>query len=182
MNVLSTANPDVKIIEPSVFGDHRGFFLESWNQSAFQAADLPTQFVQDNHSRSQRGTLRGLHYQFQRPQGKLVRVVSGCVFDVAVDLRRSSPHFGQSVAVELSAENHRMLWIPPGFAHGFLVLSETADFVYKCTDYYFPDYERSLIWNDATLQIRWPIALGEQPLLSAKDKAGLPLSECSTFA
>ncbi len=181
MQVIDTAIPDVKIIEPKVWGDHRGFFLESWNQSAFDAAGLPLRFVQDNHSRSSKGILRGLHYQLIKPQGKLVRIVAGAVFDVAVDMRRSSPSFGRSVGVELSADNHRMLWVPPGFAHGFLVLSDSADFVYKCTDFYTPEHERSLLWNDPVLKIDWPLAAGQQPTLAAKDAAGMPLSTADTY-
>ncbi|MDD1608437.1 MAG: dTDP-4-dehydrorhamnose 3,5-epimerase, partial [Methylococcaceae bacterium] len=158
MKVIPTAIPDVLILEPNVFGDVRGFFYESFNQNAFaQATGLDVQFVQDNHSRSSQGVLRGLHYQIQQPQGKLVRVVRGAVFDVVVDIRRSSPTFGQAVGLELSEENHRQLWIPPGFAHGFLVLSDRAEFLYKTTDYYAPEFERCLIWNDATIGIEWPL-------------------------
>lgn len=176
MNVTPTAIPDVLIIEPKVFGDERGFFLESYNQRAFsQATGLDVQFVQDNHSRSARGVLRGLHYQLQQPQGKLVRVVQGEVFDVAVDLRKSSPTFGQWVGETLSADNKRQLWIPQGFAHGFVVLSETAEFLYKTTDYYAPAHERCIAWNDPTIGIVWPQGL--QPQLSAKDQAGLPLAQ-----
>lgn len=176
MNVTPTAIPDVLIIEPKVFGDERGFFLESFNQRAFsQATGLDVQFVQDNHSRSARGVLRGLHYQLQQPQGKLVRVVQGEVFDVAVDLRKSSPTFGQWVGETLSADNKRQLWIPQGFAHGFVVLSETAEFLYKTTDYYAPAHERCIAWNDPTIGIVWPQGL--QPQLSAKDQAGLPLAQ-----
>jgi dTDP-4-dehydrorhamnose 3,5-epimerase len=182
MRVTDTAIPDVKLIEPTVFGDQRGCFLESWNRTTFEAAGLPTDFVQDNHSRSCRGTLRGLHYQLQRPQGKLVRVVSGEVFDVVVDMRRSSATFGSSVGVSLSSENHRMLWVPPGFAHGFLVVSESADFVYKCTDYYFPQFECSLLWNDPSLNIAWPLDLGQAPILSAKDSVGRLLADAQTYA
>ncbi|WP_119964575.1 dTDP-4-dehydrorhamnose 3,5-epimerase [Simplicispira lacusdiani] len=164
--------PDVVLIEPKVFGDARGFFFESFNQRAFnEATGTNHEFVQDNHSRSSKGVLRGLHYQIQQPQGKLVRVVQGAVFDVAVDVRRSSPTFGQWVGVELSAENHRQLWVPPGFAHGFLVLSESADFLYKTTDYYAPQHERSIAWNDPQIGVVWPVVHGEQPLLSAKDRA-----------
>jgi dTDP-4-dehydrorhamnose 3,5-epimerase len=181
VKILSTTLPDVKIIEPTVFGDQRGFFMETWNIASFTAAGLPMQFVQDNHSRSAKGILRGLHYQIQKAQGKLVRVVSGAVYDVAVDLRRSSPTFGQSVGVELSAQNQRMLWVPPGFAHGFLVLSETADFVYKCTELYAPQHEQSLLWNDPALNIDWPLEPGRQPILAAKDAAGKPLSEALTY-
>lgn len=181
MKVIPTAIPDVLIIEPRVFGDPRGFFFESFNQRAFnQATGLDVQFVQDNHSRSVKNVLRGLHYQIQQPQGKLVRVVQGAVFDVAVDIRRSSPTFGQYAAVELSAENKRMLWIPEGFAHGFVVVSDTAEFLYKTTDYWAPEFERSIAWNDPTIGIHWPIQ-GE-PSLSAKDQQALPLAKAEHFA
>ncbi len=170
MNVISTAIPDVKIIEPKVFGDARGFFFESFNQNAFnEATDTNHQFVQDNHSRSAQGVLRGLHYQIQRPQGKLVRVVRGAVFDVAVDIRKTSPTFGQWVGAELSEDNYRQLWVPPGFAHGFVVLSETADFLYKTTDYYAPQFERCIAWDDPALAILWPV---RTPRLSEKDAKG----------
>lgn len=181
MNVVNTAIPDLLILEPRVFGDARGFFMESFNARAFQeATGLDVDFVQDNHSRSTRGVLRGLHYQIQQPQGKLVRVVRGAVFDVAVDLRKASPTFGKWHGVELSEDNNRQLWIPPGFAHGFLVTSESADFLYKTTDYYAPEFERSLAWNDPAVGVEWPLT-GE-PALSAKDVAGKPLAECATFA
>ena len=181
MNIIQTAIPDVLIIQPKVFGDARGFFLESFNQQRFeQQTGLAPNFVQDNHSRSARGVLRGLHYQVRQPQGKLVRVIAGEVFDVCVDLRRSSPTFGRSVSLLLSAENHQQLWIPPGFAHGFLVTSESADFVYKTTDYYAPEFERALLWNDPALDIAWPLA--DTPILSAKDSAGLLLSQAETYA
>ena len=172
MRVVSTAIPDVLILEPKVFGDERGFFLESWNQRAFDnAVGAATSFVQDNHSRSCRGVLRGLHYQLTKPQGKLVRVTAGAVFDVAVDVRRGSPTLGRWVGVELSAANARQMWIPPGFAHGFVVLTETADFQYKATDYYAPQDERTIAWNDASLAIQWPTP--ECMLqLSAKDQQG----------
>jgi len=181
MNVIQTAMPGVVIIEPKVFGDDRGFFYESYNQRSFEelTGTAPV-FVQDNHSRSARGVLRGLHYQIQQTQGKLVRVTAGEVFDVCVDLRRSSPTFGQSVSVILSAENHRQFWVPPGFAHGFLVTSDSAEFLYKTTDYYAPQYERSLLWNDPALGIDWP--LQQEPLLSVKDKAGVPLASAEVFA
>jgi dTDP-4-dehydrorhamnose 3,5-epimerase len=180
MNIVPTVIPDVLIVEPKVFGDSRGFFFESFNQRQFeQLTGFAPSFVQDNHSRSARGVLRGLHYQIQQPQGKLVRVIAGEVFDVCVDMRRSSPTFGKSVCVTLSADNYRQLWIPPGFAHGFLVTSESADFVYKTTDYYAPAYERSVLWNDAALAIPWP--LDGEPLLSEKDKAGTPLAQAETF-
>ena len=180
MKVTPTAIPDVLVIEPRVFGDARGFFLESWNRRAFaEAIGHDVDFVQDNHSASERNVLRGLHYQLRQAQGKLVRVIAGEVFDVAVDLRRSSPTFGKWIGERLSAENHRMLWVPPGFAHGFLVLSERAEFLYKTTDYYAPEHERSLLWNDPALAIDWPLA-GE-PLLKPKDAAGTPLAQAETF-
>ena len=180
MKVTPTTIADVLIIEPKVFGDARGFFYESFNQKAFnEATGTDYQFVQDNHSRSSKGVLRGLHYQIQQPQGKLVRVVLGSVFDVAVDIRKSSPTFGQWVGVELSEENHRQLWVPPGFAHGFLVLSETAEFLYKTTDYYAPEYERCIAWNDPAIGIQWPLMA--EPSLSAKDQQGLALSDAETF-
>jgi dTDP-4-dehydrorhamnose 3,5-epimerase len=179
MNVKQTEIAGVMIVEPDVFVDSRGFFLESWNARSFEnAVGCDVKFVQDNHSRSSRGVLRGLHYQIRQPQGKLVRVVSGCVFDVAVDLRRSSPTFGRWVGVELSADNHRQLWIPPGLAHGYFVLSETADFLYKATDYYAPEHERCVIWNDPDIAIAWPNDIA--PILSAKDLKGLPLREAQT--
>jgi dTDP-4-dehydrorhamnose 3,5-epimerase len=162
MNIEALAIPEVLLITPRVFGDARGFFLESWNRRSFAAAGLDLDFVQDNHSRSQRGVLRGLHYQIRQPQGKLVRVVAGEVFDVAVDLRRSSPHFGRWVGARLSADNAQMLWVPPGFAHGFLVLSEQADFLYKTTDYYLPEAERCLRWDDPSVGVQWPLAPGSQ--------------------
>ena len=181
MNLIATAIPDLKIIEPKVFGDARGFFYESFNQRRFnELVGREVQFVQDNHSRSARHVLRGLHYQIQQAQGKLVRVVQGTVYDVAVDLRRSSPTFGQHVGVELSAENKRMFWIPEGFAHGFVVLSESAEFLYKTTDYWAPEFERSLAWNDPALAIDWP--LSEAPALSAKDQQGKQLAEAECFA
>ena len=181
MNAIKTAIPDVIIIKPKVFGDTRGFFYESFNQRQFQElTGLAPVFVQDNHSRSARGVLRGLHYQLQQTQGKLVRVTSGEVFDVCVDLRRSSPTFGKSVSVILSAENYRQLWVPPGFAHGFLVTSDNAEFLYKTTDYYAPQFERSLLWNDPVLGIEWP--LQQEPLLSVKDKSGIPLATADVFA
>lgn len=176
-----TKIPGVLILQPQVFGDARGFFLESFNARDFaQATGLDVHFVQDNHSKSARGVLRGLHYQIAHAQGKLVRVVQGEVFDVVVDLRRSSPTFGQWDGVHLSAENHRQLWIPPGFAHGFVVLSESAEFLYKTTDYWYPAHERSLLWNDPALGIDWPIDFA--PVLAAKDAAALPLAEAACFA
>ena len=182
MKATPTRLPEVLLIEPQVFGDARGFFMESFNQRAFDAAvGHPVTFVQDNHSRSARGVLRGLHYQLPpHAQGKLVRVTQGCVFDVAVDMRRSSPRFGQWVGVELSDDNHRQLWIPPGFAHGFLVLSDSADFLYKTTDYYAPDCERAVRWDDATLGVAWPDA-GVAPLLSGKDLSAPLASEAVGF-
>lgn len=178
--VTPTAIAEVLIVEPKVFGDARGFFFESFNQRAFeQASGLNLEFVQDNHSRSAQGVLRGLHYQIQQPQGKLVRVARGRVFDVAVDLRRSAPTFGRWVGVELSEDNHRQLWVPAGFAHGFVVLSEFADFLYKTTDYYAPEHERCIAWNDPQLGIQWP---GETtPRLSVKDAAGLAFSQAEYF-
>jgi dTDP-4-dehydrorhamnose 3,5-epimerase len=172
MNVTPTDIPDVLLLEPKVFGDSRGFFFESFNHRVFEAAiGHPVRFVQDNHSRSGRGVLRGLHYQVEQPQGKLVRVVAGAVFDVAVDIRPGSATFGRWTGVELTADNKKQLWVPPGLAHGFLVLSETAEFLYKTTDYYAPSHERCIIWNDPSLGIRWPLA--DPPILSAKDAAGL---------
>jgi dTDP-4-dehydrorhamnose 3,5-epimerase len=172
MKVTRTAIPDVCLIEPRVFGDARGFFYESFNQRAFsEATGVTTEFVQDNHSRSARGVLRGLHYQIQQAQGKLVRVVSGEVYDVAVDIRRSSPTFGKWVGVHLSADNKAQFWVPAGFAHGFVVLTDTAEFLYKTTDYYAPEHEQCIAWNDPFLDIQWP-DLGEAPKLSAKDAAG----------
>lgn len=181
MNVIATDLPGVLIIEPKVFGDERGFFYESFNARAFEeATGLDTRFVQDNHSRSQKGVLRGLHYQLENTQGKLVRVTAGEVLDVAVDIRRSSPHFGKWVAVRLSAENHRQLWVPQGFAHGFLVLSEFAEFLYKTTDYYTPSAERSVRWDDPDLAIDWQ--LDGAPQLSAKDQAALFLKDAEVFS
>ena len=180
MNLIPTNLPDVLLIEPKVFGDTRGFFFESYNRRALAELGLDVEFVQDNHSRSARNVLRGLHYQIVNPQGKLVRVVAGEVFDVAVDLRRASPTFGQWTGQTLSAENKRMMWVPPGFAHGFCVVSEFAEFLYKTTDYWYPEHERSLLWNDAELNIPWP--LSDEPVLAAKDRAGKPLSEAETYA
>ena len=180
MKAIATAIPDVVLLEPRVFGDERGFFFESWNRRTLAELGIDADFVQDNHSRSQRNVLRGLHYQIERAQGKLVRVTSGEVFDVAVDLRRSSPTFGQSVSFTLSADDKRMAWIPPGFAHGFCVTSEWAEFLYKTTDYWSPAHERTLLWNDPTLGIRWP--LDGEPILAAKDKTGTPLAQAETYA
>ncbi|MEY2802564.1 MAG: dTDP-4-dehydrorhamnose 3,5-epimerase [Ramlibacter sp.] len=182
VTVTATQLPEVLLLQPRVFGDARGFFLESWNQRVFdEAVGQSVRFVQDNHSRSARGVLRGLHYQLQQPQGKLVRVVSGRVFDVAVDMRRDSPRRGQWAGVELSAEDHRMLWIPPGFAHGFLVLSESADFLYKATGYYAPADEHTVAWDDPDLAIAWPLQPGVPPLVSAKDQAGLRLADAPLY-
>lgn len=181
MKVLETALPGVLIFEPKVFGDARGFFFESFNAKRFtEATGLKPEFVQDNHSRSARGVLRGIHYQLVKPQGKLVRVVSGEVVDVAVDLRRSSPNFGKSVAVRLSAADHRQLWIPPGFGHGFFVCSETADFLYKTTEYWYPEHDRSLVWNDPDLAIDWQLG-GTTPLLAAKDAAAPHLNNADLY-
>lgn len=181
MKVIDTKISDVKIIEPQVFGDERGFFMETWQQQKFeeQVTGKPTLFVQDNHSKSKKGILRGLHYQLENTQGKLVRVVSGEVFDVAVDMRKDSPTFGQWVGVYLSAENKRQFWIPAGFAHGFYVTSDEAEFVYKCTDYYNPKAEASLLWNDKTIAVEWP--LDGEPLLSEKDIEGLEFSQAPTL-
>ena len=181
MKVTATALSGVLIIEPRVFGDERGFFFESFNQKAFrQATGVDVNFVQDNHSRSARGVLRGLHYQIEQPQGKLVRVVRGAVFDVAVDLRKSSPTFGQWFGLELTEENKRQLWIPAGFAHGFMTLSESADFLYKTSDYYAPQFERCIAWDDPDLAIVWPLN-DNQPLISVKDQAGLSLAGAPVF-
>jgi dTDP-4-dehydrorhamnose 3,5-epimerase len=180
MKATPTRLPEVLLIEPRVFGDARGFFYESYNQRTLQGLGVDATFVQDNHSRSARGVLRGLHYQIQHAQGKLVRVTEGEVFDVAVDLRRSSPNFGRWVGETLSAENRRMLWIPPGFAHGFLVVSEWAEFLYKATDYWHPEHERSVLWNDPDLGVGWPLTT--EPLLAAKDAAAVRLAEADTYA
>jgi len=180
MRVDPTAIPEVVVVHPKVFGDERGFFLESWNRRALASAGLDVDFVQDNHSRSRRNVLRGLHYQLQRPQGKLVRVVAGEVLDVAVDLRRSSPTFGRHVSVVLSERNKDALWVPPGFAHGFLVLSESADVLYKTTDYWHPEHERTLLWSDSALGIAWP--LHGAPILAAKDAAGVPLAAAECYS
>ena len=181
MKATRLAISDVVLIEPKVFGDARGFFFESFNQKAFnEATGTNHAFVQDNHSRSSQGVLRGLHYQIQQPQGKLVRVARGRVWDVAVDIRKSSPTFGQWVGAELSEDNQHQLWVPPGFAHGFVVLSESADFLYKTTDYYAPEHERCIAWNDPQLAIRWPYEA--EPRLSAKDAQGLMLAQAEVFA
>jgi dTDP-4-dehydrorhamnose 3,5-epimerase len=181
MKVIATSLPEVLIIEPKVFGDARGFFFESFNQLAFNnATGLNEIFVQDNHSRSAKGVLRGLHYQIQQPQGKLVRVVRGAVFDVAVDIRKSSANFGRWVGVELSEDNHRQLWVPAGFAHGFLVMSESAEFLYKTTDYYAPQFECCLAWNDPAIGIEWPLT-GSLPVLSNKDMTCASVNEASVY-
>lgn len=179
MNVIETNIPGLLIFEPKVFGDSRGFFMETFRESALKERGIEESFVQDNHSSSSRGVLRGLHYQIKNPQGKLVRVIAGEVYDVAVDLRRSSPTFGQHYGVILSAENKRIFWVPPGFAHGFVVLSEQAEFTYKCTEYYAPEHEKSLLWNDPELGIDWPVT--EVPELSEKDKNGLPLADAEVY-
>lgn len=180
MKVVPTAIPEVLLLEPRVFGDERGFFLEPYNKRTFrQATGLDLEFVQDNHSRSRRGVLRGLHYQIRQPQGKLIRALAGRIFDVAVDLRRSSPTFGKWVGLELSADSMHVLWIPPGFAHGFAVLSEQADIIYKTTDYYAPEHERTVRWNDPQLGIAWP--LSGEPLLSEKDRRGASLADAETY-
>lgn len=180
MRFVPSGIPEVLLIEPQVFGDSRGFFMETWHAAKFAAAGLDCNFVQDNHSKSVQGTLRGLHYQIRKPQGKLVRVVSGEVFDVAVDLRKNSPFFGRWVGEILSAENKKMLWVPPGFGHGFYVLSPEAEFVYKCTELYAPEHERCIRWDDPELDIVWPL-LGQAPRLSAKDLAGVSLAEAELY-
>ena len=181
MKFIPSKIPDVVIIEPKVFGDQRGFFMETWSTRDFSEAGLDLNFVQDNHSGSTQGILRGLHYQIQNPQGKLVRVVRGEVYDVAVDMRRSSPTYGEWVGVTLSEQNRRMLWVPPGFAHGFYVTSAEAEFVYKCTDLYAPEHERSLLWNDPDLGIDWPIAVDAPPTLSEKDANGTPFNQADSY-
>ncbi|MCC9661801.1 dTDP-4-dehydrorhamnose 3,5-epimerase [Pseudoalteromonas sp. MB41] len=181
MNIIDTAIPQVKILEPKVFGDERGFFLETFREDWFREHVADVSFVQDNHSKSAQGILRGLHYQTEQTQGKLVRVTQGEVYDVAVDMRKNSPTFGQHVGVLLNAENKRQLWVPAGFAHGFYVTSENAEFVYKCTDYYAPQFEQSVLWNDPALNIEWPLVDGKDPLLSAKDEAGLLLANAPAF-
>lgn len=181
MNVIPTALPEVLILEPKVFGDERGFFMESWNARTFrEATGLDVDFVQDNHSRSAKNVLRGIHYQIVKPQGKLVRVVSGAVFDVAVDLRKSSPNFGKWVGVELTAENRRQLWVPPGFGHGFLVTSDSADFLYKTTEYWMAPLDRSLRWNDSAVAVQWPLA-GVLPQLATKDEAAPLLADAEVY-
>lgn len=181
MKFIPTRIPDIVIIEPRVFGDARGFFMETWQKERFAAAGIPADFVQDNHSSSRQWVLRGLHYQIRRAQGKLVRVTHGEAFDVVVDMRRSSPTFGQWVGETLSESNRRMLWIPPGFAHGFLVLSERVEFMYKCTDYYSPDDECCLLWSDPGVAIDWPLPFGVHPIISAKDDAGSTLERAEQY-
>jgi dTDP-4-dehydrorhamnose 3,5-epimerase len=182
LKLAPTSIPDVLMVTPTVFGDDRGYFMEVWHQAKYAAAGLDVRFVQDNQSRSRIGTLRGLHYQVEQTQGKLVRALSGEIFDVAVDLRRSSPTFGKWVGATLSGENKTQLYVPPGFAHGFLVTSETAEVEYKCTDYYAPQHERSIVWNDPDIGIEWPLPPGITPILSAKDMAGKPLRQAEVFA
>ncbi|HTP10287.1 MAG TPA: dTDP-4-dehydrorhamnose 3,5-epimerase [Anaerolineae bacterium] len=181
MKAIPTEIPDVIILEPQVFYDARGFFMETYHTRELAELGITAQFVQDNHSRSQSGTLRGLHYQIRHAQGKLVRVVSGEIFDVAVDLRRNSPTFGQWTGAILSADNKRQLWVPPGFAHGIYALSETIDLLYKCTDYYAPEWERTLLWNDPQIAVAWPLVDGQPPVLSAKDAQGRPFSQAEVF-
>ena len=182
MIIHDTPLPGVKLIEPTVFGDARGFFMETWNARAFAGAGLDLSWVQDNHSRSAKGVLRGIHYQSPDPQGKLVRVTAGAVWDVAIDLRRSSPMFGQWFGIELSADNKRMLWVPPGFGHGFLTLADGTDFLYKCTAFYAPAYEHCIRWDDPALAIRWPLDPGQAPAVSAKDSGGVSLAQAEVFA
>lgn len=179
MKIIPSRLPEVLVIEPKVFGDARGFFFESWNERDFEKAGIGTRFVQDNHSRSARNVVRGLHFQVRQPQGKLVRVTVGEIFDVAVDIRRSSPNFGKWVGTRLSADNKTTMWIPPGFAHGFAVLSGVAEVLYKTTDYYAPEFERAILWNDPDIGIDWP--LSGAPVLSAKDAAGMPLRRAEVF-
>ncbi|WP_076416914.1 dTDP-4-dehydrorhamnose 3,5-epimerase [Colwellia sp. UCD-KL20] len=181
MNIINTTIPDLKILEPQVFGDNRGFFLETFRSDWFKEHIADVTFVQDNHSKSSHGILRGMHYQLKQAQGKLVRVISGEVYDVAIDMRKNSSSFGQAFGTYLSAENKRQMWIPAGFAHGFFVTSESAEFVYKCTDYYAPEYEESVLWNDPDLAIDWPIPEGESPILSAKDKVGKQFKNAKYF-
>lgn len=182
MKFTATQIADVVVIEPVVHADERGFLMETWREDTYKKAGIDAWFVQDNHSRSSCGALRGLHYQVNKPQGKLVRVIRGEVFDVAVDLRKSSPTFGQWAGNILSADNRKLLWIPPGFAHGFLVLSEFAEFTYRCTDYFAPEHERTLRWDDADIDIDWPLRDGQKPLLSEKDKRGVSLKDAETYA
>ena len=182
MKFFDTTLPGVRLIEPRVFGDGRGFFLETWSERAFAEAGLPLKFVQDNHSRSGRGVLRGMHYQLKHPQGKLVRVATGAVYDVVVDMRRTSPTFGQWEGFHLTSENKHILWVPPGMAHGFLSLADDTDFLYRCTDIYAPEYERSLLWSDPTVAITWPLDMVGVPVVSAKDQAGTLFKEADFYA
>lgn len=182
MEFTATQFPDVIVIDPVVYEDARGFFMDTWQEQKFHDAGIDARFVQDSHSRSSCGALRGLHYQLSQPQGKLIRVIHGEAFDVAVDIRKSSPTYGQWVGEVLSAGNRKLIWIPPGFAHGFLVLSEFADFEYKLTDFYAPEHERSIRWDDPDIAIEWPLAKGQEPLLSEKDAAGLPLANAEVYA
>lgn len=182
MEVVTTSVQDVKIIQPQVFGDNRGFFMETFRDNEFREKVANVAFVQDNHSRSGKGVLRGLHYQIRKPQGKLVRVIAGEVFDVAVDIRQHSPDFGKWLGAVLTAENKKMLWVPPGFAHGFYVLSDSAEFVYKCSDYYAPEHERAILWNDPDIGIEWPMTGSASPLLSSKDMAGVLLKDAEVFS
>jgi len=181
MKIIDTKIKDVKILRPEVFGDERGFFMETFRDNEFRAKVADYGFVQDNHSKSNQNVLRGLHYQIKHPQGKMVRVISGKVFDVAVDIRKNSPDFGRWTGAVLSAENKDMFWVPPGFAHGFYVMTDNAEFVYKCTDYYAPEYERTILWNDEKIGIDWPLVDGKEPVLSLKDKAGLLLEDAEVF-
>lgn len=181
MKIIDTKIKDVKILRPEVFGDERGFFMETFRDNEFRAKVADYGFVQDNHSKSNQKVLRGLHYQIKHPQGKMVRVISGKVFDVAVDIRKNSPDFGRWTGAVLSAENKDMFWVPPGFAHGFYVMTDNAEFVYKCTDYYAPEYERTILWNDEKIGIDWPLVDGKEPVLSLKDKAGLLLEDAEVF-
>ncbi len=182
MKYTQLSIPDIVLMEPQVFEDHRGFFMETFREDKFKKSVVPAAFVQDNHSKSTQGILRGLHYQIKHPQGKLVRVISGEVFDVVVDLRKTSPFFGKWSGAILSAENKKMLWVPPGFAHGFYVLSNEAEFTYKCTDYYAPEHERCILWNDPAIAVDWPIIPGPSPILSQKDKDGFTLENAEVFA
>lgn len=181
MKIIPTEIPDIVLIEPEIYRDERGFFMETWQKKRFADAGLPVDFAQDNHSGSHKGILRGLHYQLHQPQGKLVRVVVGEVFDVAVDLRKSSPTFGRWVGARLSAEKKQIFWVPPGFGHGYYVLSDWAEFVYKATDFYAPQYERTILWNDPQIGIEWPLLDGQAPLLSPKDKVGKLLSQAEVY-
>jgi len=182
MKYIQLEIPEVKLMEPEVFGDDRGYFMETWRAAEFKKQVADVSFVQENHSKSGQGILRGLHYQIKQAQGKLIRVTSGSVFDVAVDIRKSSSTFGKWVGVTLSDENKKLLWVPPGFAHGFFVISDQAEFTYKCTDYYAPEYERSILWNDPKLAIDWPLEQNSTPLISQKDKEGILLAEAEVYS